>query len=63
MESVNLLAADKLLLHRSVDHPLSGEWKNFSDCHVRPDLVLIYHRTADKGLELVLFGAHSEVGW
>jgi mRNA interferase YafQ len=40
MEVVNLLAADTPLPRRNVDHPLSGEWKDFRDCHVRPDLIL-----------------------
>ena len=24
------------------DHPLSGDWSGFRECHVKPDLVLIY---------------------
>jgi mRNA-degrading endonuclease YafQ of YafQ-DinJ toxin-antitoxin module len=24
------------------DHPLTGEWKDHRDCHIKPDLVLIY---------------------
>ena len=35
MEVVNLLDADQPLLRRHVDHPLSGEWKDFRDCHIR----------------------------
>jgi mRNA interferase YafQ len=63
MEVVNLLAADTALPRRNVDHPLSGEWKDFRDCHVRPDLILIYRKTDDGGLELVRLGSHSELGW
>ena len=63
MEVVNLLAADQPLLRRNVDHPLSGEWKDFRDCHVRPDLILIYRKTNDNGLELVRLGSHSELGF
>jgi len=42
MEVVNLLAADTPLPRRDFDHPLSGEWNDHRDCHIRPDLVLIY---------------------
>jgi mRNA interferase YafQ len=63
MEVVNLLAADQPLPRRNVDHPLSGEWKDFRDCHVRPDLILIYRKTGDNGLELVRLGSHSELGF
>jgi mRNA interferase YafQ len=62
-EIVNILAADKPLPRRNVDHPLSGEWKDFRDCHLRPDLILIYRKTDDNGLELVRLGSHSELGW
>lgn len=26
-------------------HPLQGEWKGCMDCHVQPDLILIYEKT------------------
>jgi mRNA interferase YafQ len=63
MDVVNLLAADQPLPRRNVDHPLSGEWKDFRDCHIRPDLVLIYRKPDDDSLELVRLGSHSELGW
>jgi len=63
MEVVNLLAADQPLPRRNVDHPLSGEWKDFRDCHVRPDLILIDRKTNGNGLELVRLGSHSELGF
>lgn len=59
---VNLLAADTPLSHRHFDHPLSGEWSDHRDCHVRPDLVLIYRKPDDETLELVRIGSHSELG-
>jgi mRNA interferase YafQ len=40
MEVVNLLAADKPLPRRNFDHPLSGEWSDHRDCHIKPDLIL-----------------------
>ena len=63
MEVVDLLAADTPLARRNVDHPLSGEWKDFRDCHLRPDLVLIYRKPDATSLELVRLGSHSELGW
>jgi mRNA interferase YafQ len=36
MEAVNMLAADVLLPRRYFDHPLSGEWSDHRDCHIRP---------------------------
>jgi mRNA interferase YafQ len=63
MEVVNLLAADQPLPRRNVDHPLSGEWKDFRDCHIRPDLILIYRKPDDVSLELVRLGSHSELGF
>jgi mRNA interferase YafQ len=62
MEAVNMLAADTLLARRYFDHPLSGEWSDHRDCHIRPDLVLIYRKPDDHNLELVRLGSHSELG-
>ena len=62
LEVVNLLAADKLLPRRNFDHALTGEWDDHRDCHVRPDLVLIYRLPDAESLELVRVGSHSELG-
>jgi mRNA interferase YafQ len=62
MEAVNLLAADEPLPQRYVDHPLAGEWNDHRDCHIRPDLVLIYRKPDEENLELVRLGSHSELG-
>jgi mRNA interferase YafQ len=62
MDVVNLLAADKPLPHRNFDHPLMGEWIDHRDCHIRPDLVLIYRKPGDDTLELVRLGSHNELG-
>jgi mRNA interferase YafQ len=57
---LELLLSDQSLPPKFNDHPLSGEWKGYRDCHVAPDLVLIYHRTEDV-LRLVRLGSHSEL--
>lgn len=62
MEVVNLLADDKPLPHRNFDHALVGEWLDHRDCHIRPDLVLIYRKPDADTLELVRIGSHSELG-
>jgi mRNA interferase YafQ len=61
-ETLDLLAADTPLPPRYVDHPLAGEWNDHRDCHVRPDLILIYRKPDDDTLELVRLGSHSELG-
>jgi mRNA interferase YafQ len=60
-EIVRLLAADAPLPVRNRDHALSGKWSDCRDCHVRPDLVLIYRKPDPDTLELVRLGSHSEL--
>lgn len=48
------------LLEKYVDHPLSGNWQGYRDCHVKPDLVLIYKVDKVK-LRLARIGTHSEL--
>jgi len=61
-EIIRLLAADIPLPHHNFDHSLSGEWRDHRDCHVRPDLVLIYRKPDTMHLDLVRLGSHSELG-
>jgi mRNA interferase YafQ len=42
------------------DHPLKGEWKGWRDCHVAPDWVIIYRKTADE-LILARTGTHADL--
>ncbi|WP_145018856.1 type II toxin-antitoxin system YafQ family toxin [Geobacter argillaceus] len=62
MEVVNLLAVDEPLPRRNFDHPLSGDWADHRDCHIRPDLILIYRKPDDNYLDLVRLGSHRELG-
>ena len=53
------------MMHRTrgrvlADHALGGAWRGFRDCHVKPDLVLIYRKSAD-ALALARLGSHSEL--
>jgi mRNA interferase YafQ len=60
---LSLLISDARLPEKHRDHPLAGEWKDFRDCHVRPDLVLIYRKPDHGTLELVRLGSHSELSF
>ena len=60
---VNALADDIALDARHHDHSLSGDWSDFRDCHVWPDLVLIYEKPDCRTLRLVRLGSHSELGF
>ena len=59
---VETLADDRPLEPRHHDHALSGEWSDHRDCHVKPDLVLIYQKSDADTLRLVRLGSHSELG-
>jgi mRNA interferase YafQ len=41
---------------------MQGEWNDHRDCHVKPDLVLIYRKVGEDTLQLVRLGSHSELG-
>ena len=58
---VNMLAADEPLPLRYRDHPLIGNWKGHRECHIKPDLLLIYQKTDDNRLILVNLGSHAKV--
>ena len=59
---VDALANDQELEPRYRDHALTGEWKDHRDCHIKPDLVLIYQKQNDDTMRLVRLGSHSELG-
>ena len=57
------LVIDTPLAGKYCDHALSGDWSGFRDCHVKPDLLLIYEKPDMDSLRLVRLGSHSELGW
>jgi mRNA interferase YafQ len=59
---INRLANDEVLEQKYKDHPLKGELKGFRDCHIKPDLVLIYSKNKD-ALLLTAFriSSHSDL--
>jgi mRNA interferase YafQ len=58
---ITLLAEDRLLPAKKRDHALTGEWDDFRECHLKPDLLLIYRRIAGDVLQVVRMGSHSEL--
>src|SRR5438132_126352 len=62
LEIDTMLATDVSLPRQYFDHPLSGEWSDHRDCHIKPDLILIYRKPDETSLELVRLGSHSELG-
>ena len=59
---VSLLAEDKSLSENHRDHGLSGEWSDHRECHLKPDLLLIYRKPdVQMILQLVRLGSHSEL--
>ena len=56
------LANDQSMPEKNRDHALSGDWKDHLDCHIKPDLVLIYRKPDNAVLQLVRLGSHSELG-
>jgi len=69
---VQLLATDQALQPRQRDHDLIGDHAGCRECHIRPDLLLIYRKLDDANssgkdkaqsgiLRLVRLGSHSEL--
>lgn len=58
---VQALAENLPLPAKHHDHALTGDWKDHRDCHVKPDLVLIYRKPDDATLQLVRLGSHAEL--
>jgi len=58
---ITALANDLPLAEKHHDHALTGDWKDHRDCHIKPDLVLIYRKPNNVVLQLVRLGSHSEL--
>ena len=61
LEVLTYLRQDAPLPKSYIDHPLSGDLKDCRDCHLKPDLVLIYRKPNPTDLELVRIGSHSQL--
>jgi mRNA interferase YafQ len=58
---VALLLSDQVLPENNRDHALSGDGAGYLECHVKPDLLLIYRKPDADTLRLARFGSHSEL--
>ena len=59
---IDTLASGEKLPEKHRDHQLTGNYKNFRECHVEPDWLLIYR--IDNGklvLVLAAAGTHSDL--
>ena len=61
LEVLELLAADMPLPPRYLDHPMKGRYSDCRDCHLRPDLVLVYRKQDADILELIRIGTHAQL--
>ncbi|CUU39598.1 MULTISPECIES: type II toxin-antitoxin system YafQ family toxin [Helicobacter] len=59
---LNRLANDETLEPKYKDHKLKGSLKGLRECHIKPNLVLIYDKIEDLLiLKAINVGSHSEV--
>lgn len=42
------------------DHELTGNFKGIRECHIKPDLLLMYQRSGET-IKLIRLGTHSEL--
>lgn len=57
---LDLLSRDEPLPQKNRDHSLTNDWKNYRECHIKPDWLLIYKKYDDI-LLLARMGSHSEL--
>ncbi|MBR4140158.1 MAG: type II toxin-antitoxin system YafQ family toxin [Campylobacter sp.] len=61
-EVINLLLNGEKLPAKNKDHSLTGNFKDYRECHIKPDLLMVYK--IDKSV-LILYcfriGSHSEL--
>ena len=61
LEALEALVMDQPLAIKHRDHRLHGDYIDCRDCHLAPDLVLIYQKIDNHMLILVRLGSHSEL--
>ena len=57
---LDALINDEILASNYRVHKLVGKYKGFEECHLKPDLLMIYLRIENK-LKLTRLGSHSEI--
>lgn len=61
IEVLYKLLNDEILPEKYRDHSLTGDWFGYRECHVKPDLLLIYKQSDENTLRLARLGSHSEL--
>ncbi len=61
IEVVYKLISDEELPEKYRDHALIGGWSGYRECHLKPDLLLIYKKIDGGVLRLARLGSHSEL--
>lgn len=59
-EVFSLLVKNEKLPEKYKDHQLTGNLKIYRECHVKPDLLLMY-KIHENELQLIRLGTHSEL--
>lgn len=57
---IDVLASDEPLAEKFRDHPLKGGYAGCRECHLKPDLLLIYVQQREE-LRLIRLGSHSDL--
>ncbi len=58
---LTILLDDQILPVSNRDHSLNGDWESYRECHLKPDLLLIYRKSDPSTLRLARLGSHSEL--
>ena len=62
MEIIEKLSKGEVLEQKYNDHKLKGNYSEYRECHIKPDLLLIYKKKEDiLILTYVDLGSHSEL--
>lgn len=59
---IDRLANDKILEPKFKDHQLKGKLEGFRECHIKPNLLLVYKKVKQElRMSVLKVGSHSEL--
>ena len=61
IEVIACLSNGMVMKEKYCDHDLKGNWKGYRECHINPDLLLIYKYQGNNDILLYRIGSHSEL--
>lgn len=64
LEVLSCLANDLPLDPKYKDHALTGNWKDYRECHIKPDLLFVYRKETIDGkdmLKVARLSSHSNI--